>query len=217
MTPALKEVKAIYASKKGDFDRRIRQFRNVWLKGTPADVLHELVFCIFTPQSKATRCWGCVEAIIEKNLMLDSTPEKLLELPEMNLVRFKNKKAAYAAAARDKFVKNGKITIKDFLRGLGGPLEMREWLVKNIKGYSYKEASHFMRNVGFGADIAILDRHILRNLAKMGVIAGVPESVTPKTYLEIEKKMKIFSRKIKIPMDALDLILWYKETGFIFK
>ena len=217
MNPVLKEVKAIYSSKKGDFDRSVRKFRDVWLKGTPADVLHELIFCIFTPQSKAVRCWACVEAIIEKKLMLSSTPQQLLKLPEINLVRFKNKKAVYAVAARDMFVKNGKVIIKEFLSGLGSPLEMREWLVKNIKGYGYKEASHFMRNVGFGADIAILDRHILRNLAKMGVIAKVPESITPKMYLEIEAKMKAFSKKIKIPMDALDLILWYKEAGLIFK
>ena len=28
---------------------------------------------------------------------------------------------------------------------------------------SYKEASHFLRNIGFGENIAILDRHILKN------------------------------------------------------
>lgn len=53
---------------------------------------------------------------------------------------------------------------------------------------SYKEASHFLRNVGFGENIAILDRHILRNLVKLEVIDELPKTLTPKLYLEIEEK-----------------------------
>lgn len=53
---------------------------------------------------------------------------------------------------------------------------------------SYKEASHFLRNVGFGEDIAILDRHILKNLVKLEVINELPKTLTPKLYLEIEEK-----------------------------
>ena len=211
----IKEVKAIYKKKKKDFDLRLKDFKNTW-KSERA-ILHELIFCIFTPQSKALSCWECVETIIEKKLMLNSTPSQLLKLKQINLVRFKNKKAQYAVLARDMFVKNEKVKIKKFLSGFKNPYDAREWLANNIKGYGYKEASHFLRNVGFGDDIAILDRHILKNLKFMGVIKKVPASITPAMYLEIERKMKVFSKKIKIPMAALDLILWYKETGVIFK
>ncbi|MDM7912425.1 MAG: DNA lyase, partial [Methanotrichaceae archaeon] len=81
----------------------------------------------------------------------------------------------------------------------------------------YKEASHFLRNIGLGGDLAILDRHILKNLALLGVIDGIPASPSKKMYLEIESKMIEFSRKAKIPMSHLDLLLWYKEAGEIFK
>jgi N-glycosylase/DNA lyase len=97
-------------------------------------------------------------------------------------------------------------------------INMREWLVSNIKGYGYKEASHFLRNIGLGRDIAILDRHILKNLKKFSVINKIPDSVGPrKIYLEIEEKMRRFSRDIGIPLDALDLLFWSLQTGFIFK
>ena len=36
-------------------------------------------------------------------------------------------------------------------------------------------------------------------------------------YLDIEKKMMEFSRAVQIPMRYLDLVMWYKETGEIFK
>ena len=94
---------------------------------------------------------------------------------------------------------------------------LRKWLVKNIKGYSFKEAGHFLRNIGYGSQIAILDRHILKNLVLFGVIPDIPKTLNEKTYLEIEDKMTAFSKKINIPMHHLDILFWYKQTGEIFK
>ena len=95
--------------------------------------------------------------------------------------------------------------------------ETREWLVSNVKGFGYKEASHFLRNIGFGSDIAILDRHILKNLKKHGVINEIPKTITKKNYFEIENRMRDFSKRSGIPMAHLDLLFWSNETGEIFK
>ena len=113
--------------------------------------------------------------------------------------------------------KKGKIITKDFFNSLPTVYEKRDWIVKNIKGMSYKEAGHFLRNVGFGADVAILDRHILKNLVKLEVIDELPKTLSPKLYLEIEEKMRKYCKFVKIPMDEMDLLLWYKEAGVIFK
>ena len=113
--------------------------------------------------------------------------------------------------------KNDELITKDFFNTLPTVTEKREWIVKNIKGMSYKEASHFLRNIGFGEDIAILDRHILKNLVKLEVIDELPKSLTPKLYMEIEEKMRKYCEFVKIPMDEMDLLLWYKEAGVIFK
>jgi N-glycosylase/DNA lyase len=51
----------------------------------------------------------------------------------------------------------------------------------------------------------------------MGVIDEIPTTLSKKKYLEIERKMKAFSEKIGIPMGHLDLLLWYKEAGEVFK
>lgn len=112
---------------------------------------------------------------------------------------------------------NDGISIKALLDKFSDVYERREWLVKNIKGLGYKEASHFLRNIGFGKDIAILDRHILKNLNLLGVIKEIPESMGRKKYLGIEKNMAEFAKEIDIPLAHLDLLLWYKETGEIFK
>ena len=74
-----------------------------------------------------------------------------------------------------------------------------------------------LRNLGFGENIAILDRHILKNLKELNVIEEIPKSISEKKYYEIEEKMREYSKFSKIKMDELDLVLWYKQTGEIFK
>ena len=90
-------------------------------------------------------------------------------------------------------------------------------MVQNVKGIGYKEASHFLRNIGFEQNLAILDRHILKNLKFIGVIEEVPNSLSKRRYFDIEKRMMEFSKAAQIPMSHLDLVMWYKETGEIFK
>jgi N-glycosylase/DNA lyase len=107
--------------------------------------------------------------------------------------------------------------LKEKILSFKNSLEAREWLAKNIKGFGMKEASHFLRNIGMGSDLAILDVHILSNLQALGVIDEVPKSITDKIYLEIESKVRYFSKLVSIPMDELDLLLWSEETGIIFK
>ena len=80
-----------------------------------------------------------------------------------------------------------------------------------------KEAGHFLRNIGLGKTITILDRHILKNLKNFSVIKEVPSSMTASKYFDIEEKMIAFSKKINIPPDHLDLLFWYREAGKIFK
>lgn len=116
------------------------------------------------------------------------------------------------------FIKDGKLVIKEFIRSFNGDVyAFREWLVKNITGYGYKEAGHFLRNIGYGDNIAILDRHILRNLVYFGVMDEMPSTITKGKYLDIEQKMICFSKVINIPMSHLDLLFWYKERGEVFK
>ncbi len=76
--------------------------------------------------------------------------------------------------------------------------------------------SHFLRNIGY-RNLAILDRHILKNLVHHGVLLELPKTLTPKKYLDIEQLFQQFAKNIQIPMDALDLLFWSNETGEIFK
>ncbi len=211
----VKTLKGIYAQILRAIETRLSEFKRVFRNGSEEDIFAELVFCILTPQSKAKVCWECVGNLKRNKLLLKGSPKEISK--NINKARFKNKKAEYIIEARKKFLSGGRLNIKSKISEFRNVRQAREWLVDNIKGIGYKEASHFLRSIGFGEEIAILDRHILRNLKELGVIREIPPSISEKKYLEIEKRMKEFARDVNIPVSHLDLVFWYKETGGIFK
>jgi len=165
---------------------------------------------MLTPQTRAVNCEKAIKILKEEGLLFRGC-SKSVSRRLKGLVRFHNNKAGYIVGARKAIDE-----IHDAIRNADNK-EAREWIVKNVKGIGYKEASHFLRNVGLGKDIAIIDRHILKNLKKHGALKEIPKSINRKSYLELEKGMKSLAGKAGIPMEELDLLFWSKETGFIFK
>jgi N-glycosylase/DNA lyase len=194
---------------------REKHFGSVWKNATEEEIFTELVFCLFTPQSKAVPCWSAVNDLAVKNMIFNSKGEDIAKV--ISKVRFRNNKAKYLVEARKLFTIDSKIKIKEKLKSFKNIYKLRKWLTDNIKGIGYKEAGHFLRNVGIGKDLAILDRHILKNLKVYGAIKEIPEKLNVKTYLETEKQMQDFAKNLKIPMSHLDMLFWCKNTGGIFK
>jgi len=209
----IKELKQLYKPLKPKIVKRLNEFKNVLERKSDPDLFAELVFCLLTPQSKAKNCWSAVLKLKESEMLFSGNKKQVQEC--LAGVRFKYKKAEYIVSVRKYFPKIKRIII-DYGQQTRN-YELRQWLVINIKGFGYKEASHFLRNIGLGEDFAILDRHILKNLRSLDIIKKIPNSLTQKKYLETENKMRLFSEKVRIPISHLDLLFWSKETGEIFK
>ena len=208
------ELQAIYIEIKHDIEKQISEFEEIWDSYTDAELFAEFAFCLLTPQSKARSCWSAIENLVSNNTLIEGSEAEIVQ--HLAGVRFHNNKARNIVEAREKFFINGKFVLKDIVNNLE-VLQAREYLVENIKGFGMKEASHFLRNIGKGAEIAILDRHILRNLVNFGVIQMLPKSLTKIMYYKIECRMKEFAQITEIPLNHLDILLWFKETGEIFK
>lgn len=206
-------MNSTYLEIKDRINERLKEFKHSWKSGDNKHAFTELAFCIFTPQSSAKACWASILRLKEKNLLFKGEASEIIN--EMSRVRFSRKKSDYLVLAREKFFEN--FDLKAKLESFSNSYERREWLVKNVKGYGYKEASHYLRNIGFAEDLAILDRHILKNLVKNNVIPEVPKSISKRQYLDIEKKMQDFSKKMGISMDHLDFLFWYMEAKDVFK
>jgi N-glycosylase/DNA lyase len=208
------DLNKYYSSIKKEIVSRLNEFKQIWEQGTEKDIFAELCFCVCTPQSNAKLADKAIKRLKQNNVLYSGNVEEIRE--NIYGVRFPNNKAKYIYEARAIFLKNSKFNVREKV-SINDLDTTRHWLVKNIKGIGYKEASHFLRNIGFGDHISILDRHILRNLCAYKVIDKIPDTITEKKYFEIENKMKKFSQKINIPMSHLDFVFWHKANGEIFK
>ncbi|WP_288891469.1 N-glycosylase/DNA lyase [uncultured Sneathia sp.] len=208
------EIEKLYESIKEEIDKKIEEYKEAFNYDNK-DFFAEIAFCILTPQSKALNAWKIIQTLKENDLLFTADSDTLENY--LNSIRFKKTKAKRLVSLREKLSINGSLEAKKIIFNGDDVFKIREWLVKNIDGFGYKEASHVLRNLGFGENIAILDRHILRNLLKLEVIDEIPKTLTPKKYMDIEEKMRKYSSKIDISMDRLDLLFWYNEVNYLFK
>jgi N-glycosylase/DNA lyase len=209
----MKELLKDYSKRKQEIKNKLKDFKNNYKKGDK-HVFSELCFCVLTPQASAVKCGKAIEELIKTGLLFYGRPKEIS--PYLTGTRFLNNKAEYIVNARKLFKKNGCFSIRNYIDEKD-IFKTREWIVENVKGIGYKEASHFLRNIGFGKNLAILDVHILKNLKNYGVIGKIPKSLTKNEYLKIENKVRDFCGKVNIPMDELDLLFWSRETGFVYK
>lgn len=209
----IKQLISDHKKKRAIIRNRLNDFKKVW-EGSEQEVFSELCFCICTPQSKAVYCDKAIRVLVKSGKLFSGSVSDIRK--DLKAVRFPNNKAGYIVETRKRLTEKGKLRLKDKVNA-DNIIETRDWLVKNVKGIGYKEASHFLRNVGFGQKIAILDVHILNNMVRYGLIPERPKSISRRTYLELEGKLIAFSKKVGIPADELDLVFWSAQTGEVFK
>lgn len=194
------QIKSEHKLKATQIRRRLKEFTK------PKDRFVELCFCICTPQSQALKV---AQVINEANIdLLTNADEKRLCEQLASKTRFHKNKTRYIIHAR-RFSKDIDKLPKD-------PVQAREWLVKNIKGLGYKEASHFLRNIGY-RNICIIDRHVITIMHDAGVFMSTAPPKNPRQYLEMEQAIKDYAASIKIDVDELDLLMWSMRTGVVFK
>jgi len=187
-------------------EKRLDEFREAG-RGGEERWFSELCFCILTANYTAH---GGIR--IQKELGAEGFcnlphPELVARLKQLGH-RFYNMRGKFIVEARGKNVKK-ELYGKD-------QKEMREWLVENVKGLGWKEASHFLRNLGY-FDVAIIDRHIISILQRYGYIKEVPKTLGKRKYLEIEEILDKIAKKARMSQGELDLYLWYMKTGKVLK
>ena len=189
----------------GKVEARVKEFHSKGNEGIE-EVFKELCFCVTTANCAARKCWDIQGEINDGYLKLGVNDlEKRLRSCGY---RFPNR-APYIVEARGKIDElNGAL---DSLEGD----ELRGWLVASIKGLGFKEASHFLRNIGY-TDYAIIDFHIIDVLVDHEVIEK-PKGLSKKKYMEIEEILREMALKLGLSLSELDLYLWYMETGEVLK
>jgi len=212
---SIAELKRDYRRKKRTIERRLAEFRAVYDRGDAA-IFEELCFCILTAGSSARMGMRTIAAL--RDLLLTGSEQELQQRAGRHRVRFWRLRPSYIHCTREHLKTVCGLKLRALLDSFDDPGARRDFFARNkaIKGLGYKEASHFLRNIGFRG-YAILDKHIVNSLRELGVIGKTLKPTTRKGYLAIEKKLKRFAEEIGIDMDHLDLLLWSRKTGEILK
>lgn len=220
-----------YKNKKERIKERLAQFEKFFsepyswhylngeLKLLPSEtkddhrIFEEIAFCIFTANTSAEMGAKAVDAV--RNVLITGNPLDMTRRLE-GVYRFNNLRPEYIVHTRNNFKNILNFELKKKIISFNDKNEMRDYFVKNVKGFGYKEASHFLRNIGFKG-YAILDKHIINSLNEYGVLNTNNKPKNAKEYLEFEQKYIDFAKTIGIDMDELDLLLWSGKNGKILK
>lgn len=227
-----------YELRKDEIRARLLEFPLVYESGDLA-IFKELCFCILTANTSAKMGITCIEAAGDDVLTADI--DGLRDIL-CGRYRFWKVRPAYIIHTREylkretgfgmnpltpcptpggrgvKEMKKVHAPLRDRIDALSDFNERRDFFAANpgVKGIGYKEASHFLRNIGFKG-YAILDKHIVNILYELGVLEDNQKPANKKKYIDIEDRLRAFSRDIGIDMDELDLALWSYKTGMILK
>jgi N-glycosylase/DNA lyase len=121
---------------------------------------------------------------------------------------FFNQKANHIArTAKNIYGEN--LSIKDILLSSKNERDARLQIISRSIGIGPKQASLFLRNVGYSSELAILDVHVLRYMFFVDILPGLIANVSRMCEYELlEQKLRRYAKRLKIQLASLDIAIW---------
>jgi N-glycosylase/DNA lyase len=137
--------------------------------------------------------------------------EKIYEILKTPLIH-NNKKYSYRyPKQKSKYVFNALTTINNCPPPINDINNLRSWLM-NINGIGPKTASWIIRNWFGCEDVAIIDIHIFKAGALIGLFNN-KEDIS-KEYFNLESKFIKFAKGLMVKPSELDTIIWQQARQF---
>ena len=121
--------------------------------------------------------------------------------------RFPRSHAQYILAAIESIYLNGD-GLCSLLADRGAPSVVRATLVQALQGIGPKQASLLLLNLGVTDDLAVLDRHILRYMAWVGLRIDEQPPRSLREYEGIEGDFRSHCRRLGRSMIDVDRAVW---------
>jgi thermostable 8-oxoguanine DNA glycosylase len=214
------ELKLYYEKHKQEMDDFLRRCSEAGRSTDREELLRLLCRNILASQVKWEKAVGAVGYLSDKRLLFNGDEAATVGGLKDFGYRFPPR-GGWLHSARRRFYDTGcEMDILDLVRVLGikcenDPITMRNLLAdasrdNHILGLGMKEASHFLRGLGFSHNrLAILDRVVIGRLVFYGVIEEKPKRLGRSTYLAIEREAIGWANDVVgIPIDGLDWLLW---------
>ena len=184
-----------------DLDSAKQTVQDFTFPSSKGDIFYNLCFAILAPQTTFVNNRKVIAELRKKKFFKRDIPKEELEVI-VRPTRFYRNKSKYLLEAKRAF-SNILVVLQSGKTGV----EMREWLVKNIKGLGMKASSHFLRNLGI-RDIAIIDTHVMKFL---GYTHSSPRD--KHEYLTMERQIIKIAEQNDVSVAVLDAYIWKRYSG----
>jgi N-glycosylase/DNA lyase len=206
----------------------MQQATKQWNLLTEYDLWYELVACILGSNVRFEQARSFVAHLHNLGLldignsnfsydMYESKINKILSSPcdillkgrvKMQKYRYPKMRANHIRKTAELIYGHGN-SIKSLLTESGTPSETRYHLMINSVGVGPKQASLFLRNVGYADDLAVLDVHVLRYMALHNLLSCPSKVISSLiNYENFEKKLRSYAEKLRTKLSHLDLAIW---------
>lgn len=200
-----------------------------WQQMAEEEFLYEAAICIFGSQMLFEMAVATADRLREKKLLQPALRGRSVQVIERKVVaalsdplpvaarngaqrwvrpRFKNRLASLLARTIVEIYGQSR-TIRGFLSDAQNAREARATLMQHVWGFGPKQASLFLRRVGYCADLAVLDVHVLDYLQLARGLSLSPSQLGRLSlYEEIENTFREISDDFGHSMGCVDLATW---------
>ena len=186
-----------------------------WEKYREDDLWRELVFCILGSRVRFEAVHAAVERMDSmyllsqpwRNTGFDQYEEDIVTALSGGYPFYRIRANHIRRAAEHLYTSRG--SILKLLDSAGDVRSVRRVLVAEVAGLGPKQASLFLRNIGYAKHIAILDVHVLTYLNRVGLTDTLLKSVSTLSQYEVlEDSFIEHAYTFGYSPDQFDLAVW---------
>ena len=198
-----------------------------WFSASEAELLFELVACILGSQVPYEVALAAAEKI--RNVGLLENPIKQYSFPVYEKAiydilrqplhnpgwaptgkryRFAKIRANHISRTIWALYSNGG-SLQGRLRACKAAREARRSIVEVGIGIGPKQASLFLRNIGFTEELAILDTHLLRFMRLFGLLDQAIRTISSlQNYESLENRLRNYAKRTGYSLGCVDQAIW---------
>ena len=186
-----------------------------WKENSEDDLWRELVFCILgsrvrfeTVHAAVERMDGmCLLSHTRRNTHFDQYEEDTMTALSMGYPFYRVRANQIRRSAEHLY--NSRGSIGELLNSASDARNARHLLTSEVVGLGPKQASLFLRNIGYAKCIAVLDVHVLTYLSWVGLTEFSLKSVpTLVKYEALEESFIQHAYSLGFSPDQFDLAVW---------
>lgn len=179
------------------------------------DLWRELVACVLGSRVRFEAAHAAVERMGEMELLTDRRRSSRFDQYEEDTVAalsggypFYRVRAKQIRRAAERLY-GSRGSVREFLDDACDIREARRRLASEVPGLGPKQASLFLRNIGYATHVAVLDVHVLTYMSWVGLTEQIVKSIsTVRKYEMLEDSFIEHSYSFGYTPDRFDLAVW---------